>query len=121
MSAAIHDITIEQGATFTRQITMRQSNGSPMDLTGYIGRAMVRKTYGATSPSATFTVTFDTDRTTGVVTLTLSATQTAAIPAGESVDGLDSQYVWDFELEDATGVVMRVLKGACYIDPEATK
>jgi len=121
MSAAIHDITIEQGATFTRQITMRQSNGSPMDLTGYIGRAMVRKTYGATAPSATFTVDFDADRATGIITLTLSAEQTAAIPAGESVDETDSQYVWDFELEDVSGVVMRVLKGACYVDPEATK
>lgn len=121
MPAAVHDITIEQGATFARQITMRQSNNEPMDLTGYIGRAMVRKQYSSTSPIATFTVTFAADRTTGVVTLTLSATQTAAIPAGESVDDPDSQNVWDFELEDVSGVVMRVLKGACLIDPEATK
>ncbi len=121
MSAAIHDITIEQGATFTRQITMEQSNGDPMDLTGYLGRAMVRKQYSSTSAAATFTVTFADDRTTGIVTLTLSSAQTAAITTGESIDDPDAQYVWDFELEDVSGVVMRVLKGVCYVDPEATK
>lgn len=121
MSAGIYDITIEQGADFVRQITINQANGTPMDLTGYTGRAMVRKKYSSTSASATFTVTFANDRTTGVVTLSLTATQTAAIPAGESVDDVASQYVWDFELVDIAGIVIRVLKGVCYIDPEATK
>ena len=92
-----------------------------MDLTGYIGRAMVRKKYSSTSPAATFTVAFAADRTTGIVTISLTATQSAAIPAGESVDDTASQYVWDFEIEDVTGIVTRLLKGVCYIDPEATK
>lgn len=121
MSAAIHDIVIEQGATFTRQITMKQSNGDPMDLTGYTGRAMIRKRYSSATPTAEFTVTIADDPLTGVIILSLSATDTAAIPAGESVDSSESQYVWDFELEAPNGNVDRILQGTCQISPEATK
>jgi len=91
-----------------------------MDLTDYTGAAMVRKKYSSTTSSATMTVAFDPIRTNGAVSLSLTNTQTSAIPCGEDAEGLASQYVWDFELTK-TAVVTRMLQGTVSVSPEATK
>jgi hypothetical protein len=91
-----------------------------MDLTGYTGASMIRKKYCSTSPAATITVTFNTPTTSGGVVLSLTNTQTSAIPAGENSETTTSQYVWDLEFTLAT-VVSRILQGDVSISPEATK
>jgi len=91
-----------------------------MDLTSYTGAAMIRKKYSSTAASATITVTFNATRTTGGVVLSLTNTQTSAIPAGENSEVSASQYVWDLELTK-TLVVTRMLQGIVSVSPEATK
>jgi hypothetical protein len=91
-----------------------------MDMTNCTGQSMIRKKYASLSPAATITVTFDAIRVNGMVTLSLTNTQTSAIPAGETPDASASQYVWDLELT-MSGVVSRRLEGTVAVSPEATK
>lgn len=44
MSAGRYDFTIEQGSTFELNIKYRDSNGLPVNLTGFYGRMQVRPT-----------------------------------------------------------------------------
>ena len=39
--AAVANFTIDQGATFSSTVTVKDSTGSPLDLTGYTARNMV--------------------------------------------------------------------------------
>jgi hypothetical protein len=121
MPAAEYDLTIEQGTTFTRTLTLADAEGVATDLTGCTAAGKIRKKYSSTSAAATFTVAFAADRTTGELTFSLSAAQTAAIEAGESVDSANSQYVWDLEMTWADSTVDRILQGKVSISPEATK
>lgn len=91
-----------------------------MDLTSYAGAAMIRKKYSSTAAAATMTVTFNATRASGILVLSLTNTQTSAIPAGENEDTSASQYVWDLELT-LSGTVTRMLQGVVSISPEATK
>ena len=55
--ASISNIFIDQGATFTTTLTINDSNGDALDLTGYTAIAQLRK-----SPSSSTS----TDFTTGI-------------------------------------------------------
>jgi tRNA threonylcarbamoyladenosine modification (KEOPS) complex Pcc1 subunit len=51
--------------------------------------------------------------TAGTITLTVSATDTAAVTAGE--------YVYDIELVSGSGTVTRLLQGCFTVDAEVTR
>ena len=56
--------------------------------------------------------TFATDRTTGVLTISLTANQTAALDA--------ERYVYDVEIVSPTNEVTRVLEGIITVRPEVS-
>jgi hypothetical protein len=116
MTAGIYNLIVEQGATFTRVITWRDSDGALVDLTNYTARMMAREKFE--DASAIFELTTENGGialggAAGTITLTISATATAAFSA--QVHG-----VYDLELVDSGGVVTRLLKGRCEFDREAT-
>ena len=76
--ATISNIFINQHADFNTTVTISDSNGSALDLTSYTALAQIRKTYESTTATA-FTATFDSDRTTGKITISLTDTQTGAL------------------------------------------
>jgi len=49
----------------------------------------------------------------GVITLSLTATETAALAAG--------RYVYDLEMVSSGGVVTRLLEGVVTVSPEVTR
>lgn len=112
-SAGRLDLTIQQGATFSLQLTFADGNGDPIDLTGYAGAAEVRTSYDAATPVATLSVAV-TDPTNGVMTLSLTAAQTAALTA-------PSGGVWDLLLTTPTGDKFRVLEGNVRITAAVTR
>lgn len=114
MSAGAYDITCEQGATFSRTLTVKDSNGVARDLSGYTARMQVRRT---TSSSTTLVeLTTENGRislnSNGEISLSLSATETAA---------LTDEGVYDLEIEDSSGNVERVVEGAFNLDLEVTR
>tara|TARA_R100000742_G_C4261384_1_gene79173 strand:+ start:734 stop:1072 length:339 start_codon:yes stop_codon:yes gene_type:complete len=111
--AAIANLLIDQGATFTSTITVYNSDDSVFDLTDYTAAAQVRKSYSSSSASATFTVSFSSDRTLGQITLSLTPTQTAELEEG--------RYVYDVEVTSSDSTVTRVLQGTVTVSPNATR
>lgn len=85
-------------------------------LTGYSARAKVKTNHSSTSDVIDFsdvTTPIDVDTTTNSVRLVLTAAETALLDAG--------RYVWDVEIEDADGVVTRLVQGTFTVSPEVTK
>ena len=56
MAAGKYNFTLEQGTTFSREITV-QDSGSAMNLTGYTPRMQMRSTHDSSTIALTFTAT----------------------------------------------------------------
>ena len=110
--ATISNLFIDQGADFTTTVTINDSTGSALDLTGYTALAMIRKTYQSAT-STTFTSIFDSDRTSGQITISLTDTQTAALE--------DGRYVYDLVITDSSGTKTRVVEGIATINPSVSR
>ena len=110
--AAIANLTIDQGATFSSDVTVKDANGNAFDLTGYTAEAKMAKGYNSTRTRTTMTTTINADPTTGIVTLSLTATQTAALDA-------PARYVYDLEITSGA-TVTRVIEGIINIRPNVT-
>jgi uncharacterized protein YqjF (DUF2071 family) len=109
--AAIANLQIDQGASFTSDVTVKDANGNPFNLTGYTARAKLAKGYASTRTRTDFTTTIASDAASGVVTLTLSATQTSALE--------DTRYVYDLEIQTGD-VVTRVIEGVISVRPQVS-
>jgi hypothetical protein len=122
MAAASYDITIEQGATLRVSSTLKGSDGNPLDLTGWTGRAQIRESFSG-EKIADFTISFNADRTDGVFVLSLTDAETAAIsvPANTTSRRVITKYPYDVELVKPDGTVLRVLQGLAKISPEITR
>jgi hypothetical protein len=112
-----YDLEIQQGATLSLVATWKDSGGTAINLTGYTARMNVRETYS--SSSAVLTLTTENNGITlggsaGTITLSASATTTAALTAPFS-------GVYDLELVSGGGVVTRLLEGVATISPEVTR
>ena len=115
MAATTYDILIEQGATYSQVITYKEA-GVAINLTGYTARMQVR----ATLESASTVVELTTANSrialggaAGTITLTISATDTAALTAGRGV--------YDLELVSGSGIVTRLLQGVATISRNVTR
>ena len=111
--AALTNLLIEQGATFTSTISLFNAADTAFDLTGHTAAGQIRKSYSSSSASATFTISFASDRTSGQITLSLTPTQTADLEEG--------RYVYDIETTGSDSTVTRVLQGTVTVSPNVTR
>lgn len=124
MAAGICDLLIQQGETFSRTITLtdNQTVPVPINLTGYTARASIRPTADNATVTADFVCTFDPDRTTGVIVISLTDTVTAGIATtGKGFFDKLAKYTWDMEIVSAGGAVTRILNGIVNVSPEVTR
>jgi len=108
--ASISNLTIDQGTTFNATISVVDDTGTAKNLTGFTGRAQLKRSY-YTNTNTAFTVTID-NPTEGEIDLSLTDTQTSALKAG--------RYVYDVEIV-TTNYVERVVEGIITVYPEVTK
>ena len=118
MSAGTYNFTIEQGTTFTRTFWYKDSNGDPINLSGYNIRMDIKNSYDsaalATFSTSTghFTLSTPADGTIpNQINLLVSAAETAALNF--------SGALYDIELE-INGIVTRLLQGKIKLSPEVT-
>ena len=112
--AAIANLSVDQGTTFTSDVTVKDANGNPFDLTGYTTEAKMAKGYASTRTRTSITSLIATDATSGVVALSLTSAQTSTLDAPE-------RYVYDVEItKTATGAVTRVIEGIISVRPNVT-
>jgi hypothetical protein len=112
--AAVANLQIDQGATFSTDVTVSDSDGSAFDLTGYSASAKMAKGYASTRTRTTFTTSINSDPTTGIITLSLTADQTNALEA-------PARYVYDVEILKASdSTITRVIEGIITVRPSVT-
>lgn len=105
------DLFVDQGSTFSVDITLTDENGDPFNLSNYDARSSFRRSYYSTNSTNFVVQVFPANST---LTLTLNANVSANVNAG--------RYVYDVEIFDAnTEDVFRVVEGILTITPEATK
>jgi len=109
--ASISNIFIDQGTDFSITVDVTQADGNALNLTGYSAAAQIRKTYGSSSASATFTTSISA--ASGQVTMSLTDTQTSNIASG--------RYVYDLNITSGAGVTTRVVEGQAIITPGVTR
>lgn len=116
MVPATYNITIYQGDDFELPVRLREADTNAyQDLTGRTGRAQIRPSKDSTTILASFTVTIlDQTLARGSFLLTLTPTQTAALPL--------TGGVWDVELRNADASWVRTpLAGAVTVLAEVTR
>jgi hypothetical protein len=111
--AAIANLSIDQGATFSSDVNVKDANGDAFNLTGYTASAKMAKGYASTRTRVSLTTAIGTPSS-GVITLSLSADQTNALEA-------PARYVYEVEiLRTADSTVTRVIEGIITVSPSVT-
>ena len=111
--AATRDITIYQGDTYGHVITITDDATPPVatDVSGRTFAAQIRRYPSSDTIAAQFAVDM-TDAATGVVQLSLTATQTAALVAGP--------YAFDVHMITGT-TTLTLFAGECLVSGEVTR
>ena len=126
MIAGIYNITVEQGSTFVRLLSIEQPDIAndptgetfiPFDLSGYTARMQIRRTIESDTAMISLTTEnggIDVIPETAVneIKLLITAANTAT---------LATSGVYDLEIIDNLGNVSKVVRGDMTLIPEVTK
>jgi len=104
------NLVIDQGSTFSTDISLQDENGDPLLLNGYTANSQMRKWYTSLNPTATFTT--NVNAIAGIITLSLTSNETSVISSG--------RYVYDVEIDNDT-VRSRVVEGIVTVTPQSTR
>jgi uncharacterized protein YtpQ (UPF0354 family) len=104
------NLVIDQGSTFSTDLTLSDENGDPLVLNGYTANSQIRKWYTSSNTSAVFSVSIDNNN--AVISLSLTANQTSNLVAG--------RYVYDVEINDGYEV-SRIVEGVVTVTPQVTR
>jgi len=109
--AAISNLYIDAGSSFSAIISVKGSDGLPLNLTGYTVASQMRKSYGSLTAYA-FTATIY-DAASGKVRIVMPATTSSGIKPG--------RYLYDIEVTSPVPEKLRVVEGIVVVTPEITK
>ena len=116
------NLTIRQGATFGPIVcTLKDSTGTPINITGYTVAAQVRKTPFTRKASGFAATCVVVNGAAGQFSFEFEAEDTAKLIVGESENDTDSLYYWDLELIQPDTRVIPVIYGTVKVFREVTK
>ena len=92
MAVPAINIVVEQDTDFSRTYALKQSDGSPLDLSVYAIHAKMRKWSGSAG-YVSFATTYNADPTKGQLTISLTNAQSGIITAG--------RYNYDIIIENS--------------------
>jgi len=111
--SAKYDLIIEQGATFARTFTWKDSAGAAVNITGYSARMKIKTAIGGeTIATLTDVSGLTLGGAAGTIAVLISATATAAYTF--------KRARYDLELVSAGGVVTRLEEGNVILKAEVT-
>ena len=111
--AARANLVIDQGTNISSDVTVKDLNANAFDLTGYTATAKMAKGYESTKTRSTITATVSSTPSSGLVALTMTAAQTAALSPG--------RYVYDLEItQTSSGNITRVIEGIITVTPQVS-
>jgi hypothetical protein len=112
MSCNYYNISLDQGASFTMRIQVKDVNLNPINLSGYSVRSKVRSTYSSTGVLLDLTPSVYS-YVSGLVDFSITASQAASLPI--------NQLVYDTEIYNTGETdVIKVLKGYLEVWPEVS-
>ncbi len=114
--AEYEKFTIDQGSDIAIQLELVDQNNNKKNLTSYSAAAKMKRTFNSDSSDTTSFSAAVTDATDGILTLSLTNSQTSALKVGS--------YVYDVEISfvdsSANTIIERVLEGKIRINPNVT-
>jgi hypothetical protein len=114
MSAAIHNLVIDQGADWKINLVYKDSTGDIIPLTSYTAALQLRASYNSATAALSLAngsgITITEDE--GLIAIRATATQTGALAAGD--------YVYDLEVT-VSGEVTRLIQGRVTVRPQVTR
>lgn len=110
--SAKYDFDLYQGATFNRTLDIKDPDSNAVDITNYTFAGQIRTSVHSGDVEGTFTCTI-TNPSLGRLVWTMSATDTMAVPA--------QQCVYDLEMTQANGDVVRILEGFVNVKANVTR
>ncbi len=114
MPAGYQDLFLEQGTTFTTQMTLADNTGAAYDLTGFTVRSQARRSYYSSNVAINFTASV-TNANNGVIQLSANSATTANVSSTQKL-------VYDVIItETASGNITRVLEGQIFVSPSVTR
>jgi hypothetical protein len=113
--AGTYNMIADQGATFDRVITWKDSNGAVINLTGYTAKMQVRTATDAT------TSLIELSTTNGRITLGGALGTITLNVAAADMNFAGGVYQYDLELTSGAGVVTRLIMGSFTMRAEVTK
>jgi|TARA_B110000495_G_scaffold192680_1_gene197115 hypothetical protein len=116
--AQYEDLEIDQGTDVAIQIELDTFAGTNKDLTNHSAQAKMKRGYNSDSANTQdFNTIINTPPSSGIITLSLTNTQTNALQVG--------RYVYDVEIaftdSDGNLIQERVLEGAVRVKPSVTR
>jgi hypothetical protein len=108
--ASMANITIKQGDDISRRLTITDSAGAAVDLTGATLTFHLRRLGGAADVLGA-ALTVESPATAGIATLVLTKVETAALTG-------DLVYQYEIEATDASGKVSTPVEGYCLIEAD---
>lgn len=104
------NLVIDQGTTFSTDISLTDENNDPLDLNGFTANSQIRKWYTSTTIAASFSTAINVES--GSLTLSLTPVQTSNLVSG--------RYVYDVEISDGSQV-SRIVEGIVTVTPQVTR
>ncbi|CAB4154492.1 hypothetical protein UFOVP642_8 [uncultured Caudovirales phage] len=112
MAAGQLNILIEQGATFSRILTVETTPSVPLNLTGYTFAGKLKRSFTDANAAATFGIAV-TNAALGQATWTLTPVQTQSLPP--------QVLRYDIEMtQTSSGTVTRLLEGEAWVSASMT-
>lgn len=108
------DIFIDQGSQYLGELLVDGGDGLPYDITGFSARGQIRKTYKS-KVATSFSIEIK-DPTSGILYITLTGQQTAALKRG--------RHVYDIEIytdDSPENKIIRVSEGQVHVTPRVTQ
>jgi hypothetical protein len=109
--AAITNFYIDTGSTFGAIITVKGSDGLPLNLTGYTVDSYIRKSYASRTHVDFHAQVYSAIG--GQIRLSLTSDDTNAVKPG--------RYMYDVEIANSLGERLRVSEGIIIFTPQITK
>ena len=118
MAVQTYDLVIRRGDTYNVEFTWQDSDGNPIDLTGYTARMQIRAKVSSPDPPAV-----DVTEGAGIVLGGAAGTVTVELTPEQTGDGLQDckSGVYDVELTSSIGTVTTIIGGRVSFIDQVTR